>query len=166
MSMPYTDDDIETDENAVTILNNYEIEGNNLKLDISEGDIRIKSGSPVKIAGYEALKQWIAKALITRAYIYKIYNSAEAQADEDGAVNSVYGSNLKDIMQDPTMDYAEKTAEIQQNIEDVLAAHPDIITVTDFEFKRKGRELLVGFTVSSVYGDEYEEVLINGADSE
>lgn len=166
MSMPYIDDEIEVDEDQVNILDNFEIAGNNLRLNISEGDISLKDGNPVKITGHEALKQWIAKALLTRAYVYDIYNSAEAQAEEDGATNKVYGSNLKDIMLDPTMDFAEKTAEIQQDIEDVLAVHPDILTVTDFTFDRDGRALVVGFTVSSVYGDDYEEVVINGSDSE
>lgn len=168
MSMPYVDDDIEVDEEQVEILEDFEIEGNNLSLDMSEGDIRIADGSPIKITGEEALKQWIEKSFKTRAYVYSIYDIATAQAEEDDEPEpvQVYGSSVKDIMLDPDMDYAEKTAEIQQDIENVLAVHPDIITVTDFSFTRSGRTLVVGFTVTSIYGDSFEEVTINGADSE
>lgn len=167
MSMPYVDDDIEVDEEQVEILEDFEIQGNNLSLNMSEGDIRIADGSPVKISGEEALKQWIEKAFKTRAYVYSIYDIATVQAEEDDEPEpvQVYGSSVKDIIMDPDMDYAEKTAEIQQDIENVLAVHPEIITVTNFTFKQNGRTLIVGFTVTSIYGDSYEEVTINGADS-
>ena len=168
MSMPYIDDDLAINENQTDLLDNFEIVGNNLSLDISEGDIRIADGNPVKISGHDALKQWIAKAFLTRAYIYDIYDIAEVQAEESDEPEpvQVYGSTVKDIMLDPDMDFEEKTAEIQQDIENVLSLHPDIITVTDFTFTRNGRDLTVGFTVTSIYGDDYEEVLINGANSE
>lgn len=168
MSMPYVDDDIEVDEEQIEILEDFEIQGNNLSLDMAEGDIVVADGSPVKITGKEALQQWIEKAFKTRAYVYSIYDIATEQAEEDDEPEpvQVYGSSVKDIIMDPDMDYAEKTAEIQQDIENVLAVHPDIITVTDFTFTRNGRTLVVGFTVTSIYGDSYEEVAINGADGE
>lgn len=157
MSMPYIDDDIEQEENE-TLLQNFEIQGKDISLDFSENDIRLADGDAKTIRDKAGLQQWIEKVLKTRAYVYEIYTLDDSEEP--------YGSQIKEIMLDPEMDYAEKTADIQMEIENALAVHPDILSVSEFTFGRKGRMLTVNFVVTSVYGDEYEEVTINGEDSE
>ena len=89
----------------------------------------------------------------------------EEETYEDTGTD-VYGSNVREIMMDPDMDWAEKTAEVQLDIENVLSRHPDIIEVSDFKFTQKGRTMVVEFTVSSIYGADFnEEVVINGTNS-
>lgn len=168
MSMPYTDDDIE-EEIETEATEDFEIEGKNLKLDIENKDIQVSDGDTDTISGEEALRQWIKKVFMTRAYVYSIYDTDDSETDEEEEieiVTDVYGSNMRDIMLDPDMDWAEKTAEIQLDIENVLSRHPDIIEVSDFKFTQTGRTLTAEFTVSSIYGEDFmEEVVINGTNS-
>lgn len=170
MSMPYIDDDLD-DEVETESVEDFEIEGENLKLDFDNKDIKVSDGDTDTISGLEALKQWIKKVFMTRAYVYHIYDTEETETDENEEEEAemtidVYGSNVREIMLDPDMDWAEKTAEIQLDIEDVLSRHPDIIEVSDFGFTQTGRTLSVTFTVSSIYGEDYtEEVVINGTNS-
>lgn len=168
MSMPYIDDDLE-DEVETESVEDFEIEGNNIVLDFASGDIKISDGDADTLTGLEALKQWIKKVFMTRAYVFDIYDTDTETADEDEEEISedtgidVYGSEVRDILLDPDMDWAEKTAEIQLDIENVLSRHPDVIEVSDFGFTQTGRTLSVTFTVSSIYGEDYtEEVVING----
>ena len=106
---------------------------------------------------------------MTRAYVYHIYDTETETPDEvedyEDYTTDIYGSSVKDILMDPDMDWAEKTAEIQLDIENVLSRHPDIIETSDFIFTQEGRTLTVDFTVSSIYGENNEEVVINGTNS-
>jgi len=171
MSMPYIDDDIE-EEIETESVEDFEITGKNLKMDFANKDIKVSDGDTDTITGEAALKQWIRKVFMTRAYVYPIYDTEETATEEDeeetyeDTGTDVYGSNVREIMMDPDMDWAEKTAEVQLDIENVLSRHPDIIEVSDFSFTQKGRTMVVKFTVSSIYGADFnEEVVINGTNS-
>ena len=164
MSMPYVDDEIEDDEDVIETVEDFEIEGKNVKLNISDGDITVRDGDAATLTGLEALRQWIEKAFKTRAHIYEIYEEEES-GDEFNETVTFYGSECKDILLNPELDWNEKTADIQQDIENTLNRHPDIIAVSDFVFSQEGRSLTVSFLVSSIYGDLGQEVTINGADT-
>ena len=163
MSMPYTDDDIE-DEVEIESVEEFEIEGNNIVLDVSGGDIKLSDGDAKTLTGVEALKQWIEKVFQTRANVYPIYDIPKetTEDEEEDDTIDVYGSEVRDILLDPDMDWEEKTADIQLNIEDVLSRHPDVISTSNFVFTQEGRTLIVTFDLASVYGEEQQEVVING----
>ena len=170
MSMPYTDDELE-EELETESVEDFEIKGKNIVLDIDKKDIKVSDGDADTLTGLEALKQWIKKAFLTRAYIYQIYDipnetSEDEEEDEEENEVDVYGSEVKDILIDPERDYAEKTADIQLDIENVLSRHPDVLSVSNFVFTREGRTLKVEFDLYSVYGESTEEVLINGENGE
>ena len=168
MSMPYIDDDLE-EEIETESTDDFEIEGKNIVLDFENKDIKVSDGDADTLTGEEALKQWIKKVFMTRAYVYQIYDTETETPDEvedyEDYTTDIYGSSAKDILLDPDMDWAEKTAEIQLDIENVLSRHPDIIETADFAFTQEGRTLIVDFTVSSIYGESNEEVVINGTNS-
>ena len=168
MSMPYVDDDLE-EEIEIVSTDDFEIKGNNLKLDFANSDIKVSDGDTDTLTGEEALKQWIKKVFMTRAYVFQIYDteteSADSEEDYENYTTDIYGSNIKEILMDPNMEWAEKTAEIQLDIENTLSRHPDIIETSDFVFTQEGRTLTVNFTVSSIYGENSEEVVINGTNS-
>ena len=169
MSMPYIDDDLE-EEIETESVDDFAIEGNNLTMDFENNDIKVSDGDTDTITGEAALKQWIKKVFMTRAYVYTIYDTetenSEEEEDYEDYTTDIYGSNVKEILLDPDMDWAEKTAEIQLDIENTLSRHPDIIEVSDFVFTQEGRTLTVDFTVSSIYGEDFnEEVVINGTNS-
>jgi len=168
MSMPYIDDELE-EEVETESTDDFEIEGKNIVLDFDNKDIKVSDGDADTLTGEEALKQWIKKVFMTRAYVYNIYDTETETPDEEedyeDYTTDIYGSSVKDILMDPDMDWAEKTAEIQLDIENVLSRHPDIIETSDFVFTQEGRTLTVDFTVSSIYGENNEEVVINGTNS-
>lgn len=168
MSMPYIDDELEDDEATTEKVEDFEIQGKAIVLDVDGGDIVTKDGDEAMISGEDALRQWIKKAFMTRAYVYPIYESDnDTEEDEEyDEPTPIYGSEVKDILLDPNRDRLEKTADIQQDIENVLSIHPDIISVSDFDFSYEGRTLIVRFLVTSIYGDTAEEVVINGTDTE
>ena len=168
MSMPYIDDELE-EEVETESTDDFEIEGKNIVLDFDNKDIKVSDGDADTLTGEEALKQWIKKVFMTRAYVYHIYDTEtetpNEEEDYEDYTTDIYGSSVKDILMDPDMDWAEKTAEIQLDIENVLSRHPDIIETSDFVFTQEGRTLTVDFTVSSIYGENNEEVVINGTNS-
>jgi len=167
MSMPYIDDDLEAEEEVVE---SFEIEGSDLAFD--GADIIFSDGDAETIDGEDALQQWINKAFMTRAYVYDIYDPEETTDSEDDEdeyddeEDIVYGSKLKEILIDPDMPRILKLANIQQDIERVLLAHPDIASVTDFDFTQSQRDLVVTFTAITSYGNSPQEVIIDVADSE
>lgn len=168
MSMPYIDDELE-EEVETESTDDFEIEGKNIVLDFDNKDIKVSDGDADTLTGEEALKQWIKKVFMTRVYVYHIYDTEtkipDEEEDYEDYTTDIYGSSVKDILMDPDMDWAEKTAEIQLDIENVLSRHPDIIETSDFVFTQEGRTLTVDFTVSSIYGENNEEVVINGTNS-
>lgn len=161
MSMPYTDDELE-EEIEIDSVEDFEIEGKNIVLDISEKDIKVSDGDADTTTGLEALKQWIEKAFATRAYVHQIYDIETSTEEDEEETEDIYGSTIKDILLDPDMDWEEKTADIQLDIENVLFRHPDVISTSNFVFTRQGRALKVEFDLMSVYGEYTEEVIVNG----
>lgn len=168
MSMPYIDDDLE-DDAAESTLEDFEIEGSDLVFDFDSGDISVSDGDADTIDGEEALKQWIEKVFNTRAGIYEIYEAPEDSDDEDDEyddeMDAAYGTRLREIMMEDSPD-SLKLASVQQEIEDALGMHPDILDVSDFEFSRSKRDLTVTFTVLSSYGESEEEVTIDVTNSQ
>lgn len=170
MSMPYVDDDLDEDLRPDTV-EGFENEGSDIALDMAAGDIVIADGEPELIDGEEALRQWIEKVFSTRAYVYDIYELEEPSEisdedpedtdDYDDEEDEVYGSKAKEIMMDPDMPRGLKMANIQQDIEEVLLRHPDIISLSDFEFEANGVNLTVYFNVQSIYGEQRQEVIID-----
>lgn len=170
MSMPYVDDDLDEEVTAEN-LEGFENEGSDLALDMSGGDIVINDGDAETIDGEEALMQWIEKVFHTRAYVYDIYDTGDENASEeedeyDDEGDVIYGSESLEILMDPDMPRELKLANIQQDIEDTLSLHPDILSISDFEFNQNKRNLTVTFSIQSVYGEHTQEVIISGEDSE
>ncbi len=166
--MPYVDDDLEEEE--VRDVADFEIEGSDLVLDMDEGDITVSDGDADTIDGEEALAQWIEKIFATRAHIYDIYDTEEPEEDEDGEeyddeIDDEYGSRIKEIMLEPDTPRSYRLAQIQEEIENILQRHPDIIDVSEFEFEQRERVLYASFTVSTAYGETEEEVALSGTDS-
>ena len=71
--MPYIDDELEDDEATTEKVEDFEIQGKAIVLDVDGGDIVTKDGDEAMISGEDALRQWIKKAFMTRAYVYPIY---------------------------------------------------------------------------------------------
>ena len=138
---------------------------------MAAGDIVINDGDAETVDGEEALMQWIEKVFHTRAYVYDIYDIEDEQEGEDEEEyddedDMVYGSESFEILIDPDMPRELKLANIQQDIEDTLSRHPDILSISDFEFAQNQRNLTVTFSIQSAYGEHTQEVVISGEDSE
>ena len=180
MSMPYFDEfelntnEAENADGSIT----FPIEGTDALFNFVTGDIVLADGDPEEVTDVDALKQWIHKALITRRGIWEIYRTgAELEAVDDDTEDpgvdpdaggvpvenadsvELFGSNIYDIFFSDT-ERMYKQAEIQRDIEETLSVHPDIEDVKDFEFVQHKRELIVYFTVDSVYGTERQGVTL------
>lgn len=125
-------------------------EGVILSFDFDTGEFNMKDGKPIELTGIEALKMWIKKVLKTEKHKFKIYTST----DSDYA----YGITIRDYINNTNVPYSFRIAEIQREITEVLMMNSNINSVSNFNFERNKRTLVISFTVNSVYGVSQEEV--------
>lgn len=108
-------------------------------LDIDSGRIRGMTD------GREALKQVIYLILNTERYAHLIYSWN-------------YGSETNDLIGQPK-DYA--LPEIKRLITEALLQDDRILSVEKFEFSTKKFEVLVTFTVNTIYGEIDSKVVLD-----
>lgn len=114
------------------------------------GDFIIKDGKLQKVEGIEALKIWIQKILKTEKFKFKIYETGETNEYGVTLLELVNSGHPKIFIQ----------AEIQREVTEALIRNPEILGVSNFNFTRDKRMLVVSFNVNSIYGDSVEEVML------
>lgn len=97
----------------------------------------------------EALKVWIYKALMTPRYQHLAYT-------ED------YGNEMFSMISQ-AIDQEVMLLELKRYITEALMYNPYIQELNSFEFEVKGSEVLIRFTVISIYGQmQYEQIMKEG----
>ncbi len=113
--------------------------------DFQKGEFIFKGKDASVLTGLEALKQWIRKTLLTQRGRYKIYT-----AD--------YGANIEDLLIGKNLPFEYIETELKREIESALLRHEDIKSITNFKVQRNGSELIVSFTLETVYGTTSEVI--------
>lgn len=134
---------------AVTEIENKMKFGKSFLFDFEIGDFILIDGKVQEIEGVQALKVWIQKILRTEKIKYKIYE----------IIDNSYGVSLIDYL-NSDLPTGFIYASIQSEIDGALGNHPDIITVTGYEFERTTRGVKVLFTALTTYGQIDEGVSI------
>lgn len=118
--------------------------------DFTTGDFVVKNGSIQTAKGYDALKTWIQKILITEKNKYKIYNTDNVDK---------YGTNLLELI---TSEFplAYIQSQVQMIISEALLKNYDITIVDNFVFTKDKKLLNCQFNVTSIYGTTTESVVI------
>ena len=95
------------------------------------------------------LKVWIYKALMTPRYQHLAYT-------ED------YGNEMFSMISQ-AIDQEVMLLELKRYITEALMYNPYIQELNSFEFEVKGSEVLIRFTVISIYGQmQYEQIMKEG----
>lgn len=134
---------------AVTEIENKMKFGKFFLFDFEQGDFILIGGNVQVIEGEEALNIWIKKILRTEKIKYKIYE----------IIDNSYGVSLIDYL-NSDLPTGFIYANIQSEIDGALTSHPDIISVTGYEFERATRGVKVSFTITTTYGQIDEGVSI------
>lgn len=93
------------------------------------------------IDGREAVKQAIFMALMTKRYKYAIFSRD-------------YGTDFKDARE---VGMIEAMGKVKTAITDSLMTDDRIKSLTNFEFERMGRALIVRFRAETIFGDTENE---------
>lgn len=134
-----------TDDTTTETTNN----GTSFLFNFEAGDFVIKDGKIQTITELNALKVWIQKVLLTEKYKYKIYKNLNDENE--------YGIVLNDLIYS---DYSQAfiQAELQREITETLLTNNAITNVSNFNFSREKRRLVINFDVESVFGNTSEVV--------
>jgi hypothetical protein len=118
--------------------------GKTYLFDFEKGDFVRKDGKLVKVEGVEALKVWIEKNIRTEIDKYKVYEG------------SVYGVGIWELVgQNLPQPFVE--SEIERELIESLSLHPEIESLTDFEFVREKSRLIIKFTVNVTNGTSFNQ---------
>ena len=99
------------------------------------------------VDGIDAVKQAIAKAIITPRFKCLIYDNQ-------------YGSEIEEAVRssNTTQEYIETA--VEGFVKDALKTDTRILNVYDFDFQFKGEGVYISFCVDTIYGEtEIKEVL-------
>ena len=118
---------------------------NTFDFDFKAGEFRLKNRNPVVLTGADALKLWIEKCIRTQLGRYSIYAGTR------------YGANIEDLVigKSYRIDFAE--SELRRELEEALLQNGDIHRMESFSTEKRGSELIVRFTLLTVYGEVREE---------
>ena len=97
------------------------------------------------VDGIEAVKQAVFLILNTMRFEHIIYDSN-------------YGSELTNLIGQNTQDI---DIHIQNAVNDALLQDERIISLTDFQFDKKGEQVTASFTVNTIFGNYNEQLTIN-----
>ena len=97
-------------------------------------------------SGLESVRQAVEIALNVERYRWTIY-------DTD------FGSELEGLIGE---DEAYITSEVSRIVTDALSVDSRVVSVDNWAFKRNGTDMVVSFSVHTVFGDIPQEVYING----
>lgn len=114
--------------------------------------LKNEAGQNYYVYGNEALKIWIYKALLTTRYQHLAYT------DE-------FGNEMFYLISE-SIDREVLLLELQRYINEAINfTNPYIRELKDFEFEINGSEVLIKFTVISVYGEmNYEQIMKEGVE--
>jgi len=114
-------------------------------VDFENGCLLIENGKPSVVEGLEALAVWIYKALKTERGLYLAYSDD-------------FGEEFPALIGETDREYIERL--LMSMISDALTVSPYILDVEGYSFAYDGSTVSASFTVNTVYGATYEEVLI------
>ena len=97
------------------------------------------------VDGIEAVKQAVFLILNTMRFEHIIYDNN-------------YGSELINLIGQNTQDI---DIHIQNAVNDALLQDERIISLTDFQFDKKGEQVTASFTVNTIFGNYNENITIN-----
>ena len=118
---------------------------NTFDFDFKKGEFLMKNRNPIELSGIDALKLWIEKCIRTQLGRYSIYAGTR------------YGANIEDLAigKSYRIDFAE--SELRRELEEALLQNGDIHRMESFSTEKRGSELIVRFTLLTVYGEVREE---------
>lgn len=115
--------------------------------DFAKGDFALRDGKLIPTSGYEALKVWIEKVLRTERFRFKVYER------QDG---NEYGVSVEDLLgRHYSPEFAR--AEWQREIAEALTKHPQVVGISNVEFRQVGAEATVSFKVELYSGDSWTQ---------
>lgn len=107
--------------------------------DFAKGDFALKNNKPYLVEGKEAVKIWAYKALLTNRFKYSVYSWD-------------YGSELESLIGSGFTQSATES-EVERMVEECLMPNSYIEGVTNFEINSKNEQLIVSFTLVTIYGE-------------
>lgn len=118
-----------------------------IAFDVDSCEFVTNGGTLTVVSAKEHLKQWIHMALKT----YKVFYAKNSIVNTDYGVdfdNALFNTKILEI----------KYINIKKEITNALMLNKEIVSVSNFSFKTKGKTIIVDFTVNTVYGDMQEGV--------
>lgn len=114
--------------------------------DFTEGDFILFDGKMIELTGFEYIKTWIKKCLLTVAETL-IYSGTN------------YGSEHHSLI-GRTFNISYSKAEYERMIREALLVNDAITRVDNFAFSQVGSRLSISFDAHSIYGVAGEVVLV------
>lgn len=114
-----------------------------LAYDFENNRLLRRGGRPYLVEKDEALQIWIYKALLAKRFVWPAYTHA-------------YGSELDEVVGFSNSEEITES-EAKRYITEALMVCPYIQELSDFLFTHEGSRLLVGFSVTTIYGRFYHE---------
>lgn len=118
---------------------------NTFDFDFKKGEFLMKNRNPIELSGIDALKLWIEKCIRTQLGRYAIYSGTR------------YGANIEDLVIGKSYEFDFAESELRREIEEALLQNEDIERIENFTAEKNGTELIVRFTLLTVYGKVKEE---------
>lgn len=112
--------------------------------DFEANELQLKDGRHYLVAGNEALKIWMYKALRAVRYKYIAYSDD-------------YGTEIYTVLGEMLSTPAKK-AEIKRFIIETLMVHPYIISIEKIDLEQIGTQLKIQVVVKSIYEDKVVKV--------
>lgn len=122
--------------------------GKSFLFNFKTGEFDTRDGKVTEVEGYDALKVWIQKVLMTEKYKYRIY-------DDTG-----YGVSVKELLISD-YPYAFIKSELEKEIRESMLNNKEIKAIESIQFTRNKRNLKISFLCKTIYGEIESEVEFN-----
>lgn len=119
--------------------------GKSFLFDFKKGDFALKDGRLVEIEGIKAIQVWIEKILRTQKFRWGIYDGVD------------YGATIEDLIVGHSYPKSFLESELKREITDAVLKHPQIESLTDWDFIRVNDKLRVVFTVILKDGETFNQ---------
>ncbi|MGL4999794.1 MAG: DUF2634 domain-containing protein [Cetobacterium sp.] len=124
--------------------------GYTLKIDYKNDRLFLANGEPVRLYGYDALKERITKLIFTQKDKFLIYKLADGKFERYG--NPV----LKYIGQNLPHDFLE--AEAEWWVKDIFYAEDEILEINNISAIMIGDNLKVEYKLKTIYGVKEDNI--------
>lgn len=119
--------------------------GKSFLFDFKKGDFALRDGRLVEIEGIKAIQVWIEKVLRTQKFRWVIYEDVN------------YGCTIEDLIIGHSYPKSFLESELKREITDAVLKHPQIESLSDWDFVRVDDKLRVIFTVNLYDGETFNQ---------